>query len=276
MVNPKALRFKQIKEKSLPATDRVIDRVLLTNDDGIDAPGLRILEEVAATLAQEVWVVAPEHDRSGTSHSISLHAPLRVNDEGMRRFSVSGTPGDCVVMALRHLMADAPPSLILSGINRGANLGVETVFSGTVGAAMTGLLLGTPAIALSQVFSDRDAVRWDTARRLAPGVIRRLWEKRWNANACLNVNFPDVPADQAGPMTLTRQGAGLVKNIDALPRVDPRGFTYFWLQFKRQPFEDQPESETAAVASGKVSVTPLQFERTNEAVYEDLGLMMAP
>lgn len=252
---------------------RRIERVLLTNDDGIDAPGLRVLEEVAASIAGEVWVVAPEHDRSGTSHSISLHAPLRLNELGARRYSVSGTPGDCVVMAVRHLMADAPPTLVLSGINRGANLGVETVFSGTVGAAMTALLLGYPAIALSQAFTDREALRWATARKLAPGVIQQLWNVGWNANACLNVNFPDVPAEDAGPATFTRQGAGLVRNIDAIPRIDPRGYTYFWLQFNRQPFEDAPESETSAIARGRVSVTPLQFERTNQAVYTDLALM---
>lgn len=255
-------------------TVRRIERVLLTNDDGIDAPGLQVLEEVAASIADEVWVVAPEHDRSGTSHSISLHAPLRVQDLGNRRYSVSGTPGDCVVMALRHLMADARPTLVLSGINRGANLGVETVFSGTVGAAMTGLLLGLPSIALSQTFSDREAVRWDTARKLAPDVIQRLWETGWNANACLNVNFPDVPADEAGPLTFTRQGAGLVKNIDVLPRTDPRGFTYYWLQFNRQPNQDVPESEASVVAQGRISVTPLQFERTNETAFSDLGMAL--
>ena len=140
-----------------------IGRVLLTNDDGIDAPGMAVLEEVARELAREVWVVAPEHDQSGTSHSVSLHAPLRLSRRGERRFGVAGTPGDCVVMAVRHLMVDAPPDLVLSGVNRGANLGVETVFSGTVGAAMTALLLGLPAIALSQAFSQREPVRWERA-----------------------------------------------------------------------------------------------------------------
>ena len=167
----------------------IVQRVLLTNDDGIDAPGLAILEAVAAELAHEVWVIAPEHDQSGTSHSISLHSPLRVSRQGERRFGVQGTPGDCVVMAARHLMKDAPPTLVLSGINRGANLGVETMFSGTVGAAMTGLLLGLPSIALSQTFTDRENVRWDTARALAPGVIRQLLEISHDAPTCLNVNF---------------------------------------------------------------------------------------
>jgi 5'-nucleotidase len=248
-----------------------VPRVLLTNDDGIDAPGLAVLEAVAAELADEVWVVAPEHDQSGTSHSISLHSPLRVSRQGERRFGVVGTPGDCVVMAARHLMRDTPPTLVLSGINRGGNLGVETMFSGTVGAAMTGLLLGLPSIALSQTFSDRDNVRWDTSRALAPGVIRQLLAIAHNAPTCLNVNFPDVDAAAAGPLTATRQGAGLVQGIEVLPQVDPRGLEYHWLRFQRGPRENAPDSETAVVASGRVSVTPLYFDRTDEATLATLN-----
>ena len=123
----------------------MLDRILLTNDDGIDAPGLAILEEIAAELAREVWVVAPEHDQSGVSHAISLHHALRVPQRGERRFGITGTPGDCAVMGICHLMKDAPPELLLSGVNRGLNLGMETVFSGTVGGAMTGMMLGVPS-----------------------------------------------------------------------------------------------------------------------------------
>jgi 5'-nucleotidase len=247
-----------------------LPRVLLTNDDGIDAPGLAVLEAVAAEIADEVWVVAPEHDQSGTSHSISLHSPLRVSRKGERRFGVVGTPGDCVVMGVRHLMLDAPPALVLSGVNRGANLGVETMFSGTVGAAMTGLLLGLPSIALSQTFTDREAVRWDTARALAPDVIRQLLAVEHDAPVCLNVNFPDVDAAAAGPLTPSRQGTGLVKDIDVLPQVDPRGIAYHWLRFQRGPREDAPDSETRVVASGRVSVTPLAFDRTDERTFARL------
>ena len=254
---------------SVPAPK--IPTVLLTNDDGIDAPGLAVLEEVAAELADEVWVVAPEHDQSGTSHSISLHSPLRVSRRGERRFGVLGTPGDCVVTAVRHLMGDARPTLVLSGINRGANLGVETMFSGTVGAAMTGLLLGLPSIALSQAFSDRERVRWETARTLAPRVIRQLLAVSHAAPVCLNVNFPDVDASAAGPLTVTRQGAGLVRGIDVVPQVDPRGFEFHWLRFDRAPREDAPDSETIVVGSGGVSVTPLQFERTDEPTFAALA-----
>ncbi len=249
---------------------RIVNRVLLTNDDGIDAPGLAVLEQVAASLAAEVWVVAPEHDQSGTSHSISLHQPLRYSRRGERRFGISGTPGDCVVMAVRHLMQDQLPDLILSGVNRGANLGVETVFSGTVGAAMAGMLFGIPSIALSQTFSDPAAVRWDTARQLAPDVIRRLLAAGWDTHACLNVNFPNVAPADAGPLTLTRQGLGLVKSINVIPRTDPRGLTYHWLQFHREAVENAPDTETAVVRAGGIAVTPLRFERTNDEALAQL------
>jgi 5'-nucleotidase len=254
----------------VPSSRLPIERVLLTNDDGIDAPGLAVLEEIAAKVAEEIWIVAPEHDRSGTSHSISLHAPLRVSEEGARRYAVSGTPGDCVVMAVRHLMAQAPPSLILSGVNRGANLGVETVFSGTVGGAMTGMLLGIPSIALSQMFSNREDIPWETARVRAPEIIQRFVEQGWNRQSCLNINFPAVLPDKAGSLVAARQGAGFVKGIDVISRVDPRGFTYHWLQFQREQEEEAPEAESALIARNFVTVTPLQFERTNEVAFSEL------
>ena len=251
--------------------DKPLRRVLLTNDDGVNAPGLAVLERVAAQLAEEVFVVAPEHDQSGTSHSISLHSPLRVSPQGARRWAVLGTPGDCVVMGVRHLLAESPPDLVLSGINRGANLGVETVFSGTVGAAMTGMLLGVPAIAMSQAFSDPDAVPWDTAEALAPEAIRTLLRGNWGERACLNVNFPDCAVAEAGPLTLTRQGVGLVEGIDVVSRTDPRRIGYHWLQFRRGPRENGPDSETVAVAQGRVAVTPLRFERTDEVAFAALA-----
>lgn len=256
-------------------SDFLVDRVLLTNDDGIEAPGLAVLEQVAATLAREVWIVAPDHDQSGTSHSISLHAPLRVTGHGPRRFGISGTPGDCVVMAARHLMRAAPPDLVLSGINRGGNLGLETVFSGTVGAAMTGMLLGIRSIALSQVFTDRDAVKWQTSRALAPDVIRRLLATGWSEGACLNVNFPDVEAEHAGPLVVSRQGMGLVKAIDVRAHVDPRGIPYHWLQFSRGPRPDVDDAEAMVVGRGAVSVTPLRFERTDDEAAAQLATQLA-
>jgi 5'-nucleotidase len=259
----------------MPIPSLLLSRVLLTNDDGFDAPGLRILTEVAEELAEEVWVVAPNHDQSGTSHSLSLHGPLRLSQKDERRYSVSGTPGDCVVMAVRHLMVSARPDLILSGINRGANLGIETVFSGTVGAAMTGMLLGIPSMALSQAFSDRSAVRWDTARALAPKVIRQFAEGAWSRDSILNINFPDVPVREVGPTEITTQGIGLMAGIDVVSGIDPRNLEYHWLSLRRATREDAARSETRAVRRGCVSVTPLEFERTNQSLLVGLEAMLS-
>jgi 5'-nucleotidase len=183
----------------------MLDRILITNDDGIEAPGLAVLERIAAELGREVWVVAPEHDQSGVSHAVSLHHPVRISERGRRRYAITGTPGDCAVMGACHLMSE-PPQLLLSGVNRGANLGLETVFSGTVGGAMTGMLLGIPSIALSQAWTDRANVRWDTAAALGAEAVRRLLAIGWSAATCLNVNFPDVPAEAAGPLTWRDRG----------------------------------------------------------------------
>jgi 5'-nucleotidase len=249
----------------------VLDRVMLTNDDGIDAPGMQVLEEIAAQIAREVWVVAPEHDQSGQSHAISLHHALRLNEHGPRRFSVTGTPGDCAAMGLCHIMKDTPPQLVLSGVNRGLNLGMETVFSGTVGGAMTAMMLGVPALALSQAFTKRDAVPWDTARTLGADTIRRLWTVGWGKSAVLNINFPPIPATDAGPPTLARQGEGAVAGMHVDIRTDPRGIPYYWLNFRRGEIEQGPESDYRAMRAGKIVVTPLRYDRTDDEAYTELA-----
>jgi 5'-nucleotidase len=245
----------------------VLDRILITNDDGIEAPGLAVLERIAAELAREIWVVAPEHDQSGVSHAVSLHHPIRITERGVRRFGVTGTPGDCAVIGVSHLMTDRPPQLLLSGVNRGANLGLETVFSGTVGGAMTGMLLGVPSIALSQAWTDRAHVRWETAAALGADVVRRLLAIGWGAATCLNVNFPDLPAAEVGPLTLARQGPGLIQGMQVENRVDPRGLTYHWLSFRRGPREQGPHSDVEALQTGCIAVTPLRYDRTDEEAY---------
>jgi 5'-nucleotidase len=249
----------------------VLDRILLTNDDGIDAPGLTVLEAIAAELAHEVWVVAPEHDQSGVSHAISLHHALRVSERGTRRFGISGTPGDCAVMGICHLMTNGAPQLLLSGVNRGLNLGMETVFSGTVGGAMTGMMLGVPSIALSQAYKDRNNVSWDASRTQGAEVVRNLLAIGWSKDACLNVNFPACSAAEAGPITLARQGVGMVAGMHVDTRTDPRGMTYHWLNFRRGDRQQGPESDYDAMRAGKIVVTPLRYDRTDEDAYQALA-----
>ncbi len=249
----------------------MLDRVMLTNDDGIDAPGMQVLEEIAAQIAHEVWVVAPEHDQSGQSHAISLHHALRISERGERRFGVTGTPGDCAAVGLCHLMKDALPQLVLSGVNRGLNLGMETVFSGTVGGAMTAMMLGCPALALSQAFKDRNHVPWDTALTLGAETIRRLLAVGWSKSCVLNVNFPPVSAAEAGPIMLARQGEGAVAGMHVDTRIDPRGMSYYWLNFKRGEIQQGPESDYRAMRAGKIVVTPLRYDRTDNDAYAELA-----
>lgn len=268
---PAPQRAKHVPEPNRMELPQVLDRILLTNDDGIDAPGLAVLEEIAAQLAKEVWVVAPEQDQSGVSHAVSLHNPLRLVKWGERKYGVTGTPGDCAVMGVVHLMKDNPPDLILSGVNRGANMGQETVFSGTVGGAMTGMLLGIPSIAMSQVFTAGKPVDWDASRTLGPGVIRQMLEIGWPQDVCLNINFPPVPAAEAGPVTLTRQGIGWIAGMRVETRTDLRNNNYFWIGFRRGERPQGPDADVDAIKSGRVSVTPIKYDRTDDDAYAVLA-----
>jgi 5'-nucleotidase len=164
--------------------------------------------------------------------------------------------------------------LLLSGVNRGANLGLETVFSGTVGGAMTGMLLGIPSIALSQAWTDRANVRWETAATLGPDIVRRLLALGWGSQTCLNVNFPDLPAAEVGPLTLTRQGRGLIQGMEVETRTDPRLLTYHWISFRRAPRDQGPESDVDALRDGRISVTPLRYDRTDEEAHARLAKVL--
>src|SRR5437764_13761758 len=166
-------------------------RILLTNDDGIHAPGLAVLEEIARTLSDDVWVVAPETDQSGVSHSLSLNDPLRLREIDERHFAVKGTPTDCVLMGVRHLMQEAP-DLVLTGVNRGQNVAEDVTYSGTIAGAMEGTILGVPSFALSQAYGleTRQNPYWDTAIRHGPDVIRKVLAEGMPNDVLVNVNFP--------------------------------------------------------------------------------------
>ena len=184
-------------------------RILITNDDGIHARGLRILEAIAREISDDVWVVAPDHERSGAGHSISMNVPIRLRQLGERRYAVVGTPTDCALMAIYELMPDARPTVLLSGINRGANMADDMTYSGTVAAAMEGTLLGIRSIALSQVFAMGGEAPWATAEAYAPDVIRTLVRQPdWPAGTLVNVNFPDAPPEAVSGIRVTSQGRG--------------------------------------------------------------------
>lgn len=240
--------------------------ILITNDDGIDAPGLKILHEIASEIAKEVWVVAPEQDQSGKAQSITIHQPLRVIQKQPNYFAVNGTPADCVVMGVKEIMP-FQPDLILSGVNRGSNLGMETIFSGTVGAAMTGSLLGIPSLALSQNFIDGQDIPWDTARYHGVKILKKIFEKEWVAEKnCLNINFPACHHTEVQSIEFTRQGTGYIEDIHPVKRQDIYGKTYYWLNFVRPLKKDIMGTETEAINNRNISITPLSYERTNEAL----------
>src|SRR5438128_7049359 len=180
-------------------------RILCTNDDGIHAPGLQVVEQIARALSDDVWIVAPELDQSGVSHSLSLNDPLRLREIAPRHFAVRGTPTDCIIMGARHIMGDKWPDLVLSGVNRGRNVAEDVVYSGTIAGAMEGTILGIPSFALSQEFSPstRDKPLWNTAIKFAPDVIKSVLKLGVPKNTVINVNFPACMPDDIKGVRVT-------------------------------------------------------------------------
>ncbi|HAX92010.1 MAG TPA: 5'/3'-nucleotidase SurE [Rhodospirillaceae bacterium] len=244
--------------------DILLPRILLTNDDGIDAPGLAMLAKIAAPFAQEIWIVAPDEDQSGASQRISLRQPLKVTPRGERSFAVTGTPSDCVALALDHLMADARPNLVLSGINSSTNIGDEVGLSGTVGAAMTALMLGVPAIAISQQEPARGKTPWETSAHVLPSVLERLLDEGWRKETCLCVNIPDYPPDEIKGYAWARQGHKNVTRVNSSRRISPRGEEYFWLSLERKDPVPLPTGEAAILSRGEVAITALSLDRSLE------------
>jgi len=239
-------------------------RVLLTNDDGIDAPGMKVLESIALALGMETWVVAPEKEQSGAGHSLSLHDPLRWREINERRYAVTGTPTDCVLMAINKIMADNPPTLVLSGVNRGANMGDDVTYSGTIAAAIEGTLLGVPSIALSQVFTTGESlVHWRTAEVFAPDVIRKLCDRGWATDVLMSINFPRIPSNEVTGVTMAPQGHHKLGD-ELVECIDPRGRPYIWIGGIRPHVDIQPGTDLAYLEAGKVTVTPLSVNLTDE------------
>ncbi len=249
--------------------DLTTARILITNDDGIGADGLAVLERVARSLAPEVWVVAPEHEQSGAGHSLTLRRPLRIREIDRRRFAVDGTPTDCVMLSVKHLMRDARPDLVLSGINRGANLGEDITYSGTIAAAMEGTLLGIPSIALSLHTEDRGIVRWDTAERHAPTVIRRVVSLDWPRNGLISINFPDVAAEAVSGIEVTVEGRRKIGDAIQVG-IDPRGMEYYWIGAQRTEDRFTKGTDLEAVFRGAVAITPLSMDMTDRAMLDPL------
>ena len=249
-------------------------RILCTNDDGIHAPGLKIVEEIARALSEDVWVVAPELDQSGVSHSLSLNDPLRLREVGPQHFAVRGTPTDCVIMGARHLLKDRVPDLVLSGVNRGRNAGEDVIYSGTVAGAVEGTILGIPSLALSQAYRSRsgEPPHWETAVRFGPDIIRRVLAAGIPRDVLVNINFPDcAPADVKG-IAVTSQGRNRQERLQIDQRQDGRGNAYYWIAYVRmrgQPPNDG--SDISALADNRIAVTPLRLDMTDEPFMTQLA-----
>jgi 5'-nucleotidase len=251
-------------------------RILVTNDDGIHAEGLQTLERVARVLSDDVWVVAPELEQSGSSRSLTLLDPIRVRTLDGRHFAVTGTPTDCVALGVQELVEGSRPDLVLSGVNRGHNLAEDVTLSGTVAGAIEGMALGIPAIALSQsiAFSEGAQPRYETAEAYGPGIIRRLLETGWPDGVVMNVNFPPVPPEEVRAVEVTRQGSRDVMLRFFEKRRDLRGRTYYWMGYRNRPSTPQDGTDLAAVFSGRISVTPLHIDLTHMPTVHDLKAVL--
>jgi 5'-nucleotidase len=237
-------------------------RILVTNDDGIQAPGLRLLERMARRFSRDVWVVAPELEQSGAGHSLTLRVPLRIRRVAPRRFAIDGTPTDCVLLAIREIIKGKRPTLVLSGINRGGNMGEDVTYSGTVAAAMEGTLLDVPSIALSLAVSTGDRPHWDSADQWGTEAVTRLAALGWASNTLMNVNIPNRPAGRITGIEATRQGRRKIGG-DLATAVDPRGQRYYWIGPVRDEDTAREGTDIHAVTRGAVAVTPIHLDFTH-------------
>ena len=249
-------------------------RILVTNDDGVNSEGLNVCEKIARELSDDVWVVAPEFDQSGVAHSLSLNDPLRLRQVADRRFAVRGTPTDCVIMGARHVLNGNDPDLVLSGVNRGRNVGEDVIYSGTVAGAMEGAVLGIPSFALSQSYKSRSGqpIHWETALRFAPDIIRKTLGNKVSGEMLININFPDCVPDAVKEIAVSPLGRRRQERLHIEQRVDGRGNPYYWIAYSRLHAATASEgTDIAAIDSQCITVTPLKIDITDEPMMSRLA-----
>jgi 5'-nucleotidase len=247
-------------------------RILVTNDDGINAPGLAVLERIAAEIAGpggEVWVVAPAFEQSGVAHKISYTHPMLIAQMGERRYAAEGSPADCVMAGLYDVLDGAAPDLVLSGVNRGNNSAENALYSGTLGGAMEAALQGLPAIALSQFYGPRVAHlenRFEAAQRHGADVVRRILDAMPQDDAdyrlFFNVNFPPVPADEVQGVRTAAQGFRRGTTFRTEPHLSPSGRRFLWIRGVNQQVPTEPGTDAAVNLEGWISVTPMRADLT--------------
>ena len=239
-------------------------RILLTNDDGIHAEGLAALERIARQLSDDIWICAPEYEQSGASRALTLADPVRVRTIDPRRFAITGTPTDCVMLGMSELIEGAKPDLVLSGVNRGANIAEDVTMSGTVAGAIEGMAMGVPSIALSQMGGLRPSDPFfEVAEAFAPGIVKRLIEIGWPKDVIMNLNFPNRPLAEVTEVEVTRQGFRDVQVRHAERRSDLRGRDYYWMGFRQEKSQPADGTDLLALYEGRISVTPLHIDLTH-------------
>ena len=252
-------------------------RVLVTNDDGINSPGIGLLEEIAHNIFSDVWVVAPNSDQSGTSHSLTLRRPLRITEFNKKKFAVNGTPSDCVLLSVNHIMKDYKPDIVLSGINHGKNIGDDVMYSGTIAAAMEAALLGLRAIALSQDMSDKDrkerlrhaGIKFSSAMSYAENVMTKVLALELPDNILLNINFPAVLARDVVGVEVTRQGPNKIGD-EIIEILDPREHPHYWIGKGYKTKKAPPETDRNAIENNYISITPISTDLTHEKTVSHL------
>lgn len=251
-------------------------RILITNDDGVHAPGLAVAEEIARELSDDIFVIAPESEQSGVAHSLSLNDPLRLREISPRHFAVKGTPTDCVIMGVRKLLLDHPPDLVISGVNSGQNVAEDVTYSGTIAGATEGTILGVPSIALSQVydfFAGRRTINWNCARRHGASVVRKLLAAGVPRNVLMNVNFPNCAPEEVAGVAITMQGRRSNDIMKIEDRKDGRGNPYHWISFQRGSFTPGAGTDLKALEERRISITPLQLDCTDHPTVTRLSAL---
>lgn len=243
-------------------------RILLTNDDGIHAEGLAVLERIARKLSDDVWIVAPETDQSGLAHSLTLSEPLRLRKVADKHYALRGTPTDCVIMGIREVL-DKKPDLVLSGVNAGANMADDVTYSGTIAGAIEGTLQGVRSIALSQAFAHGSGrvVPWEVAESYAPELLGKLMDIDLPDGTFLNVNFPNCAPKEVQGISVTAQGK-LDFGLTVEERQDGRGLPYYWLRFGDRQGNFREGTDINALKNGRISVTPLKLDLTDYTVQD--------
>jgi 5'-nucleotidase len=239
-------------------------RILITNDDGVNASGLKTLLGIATVLSDDVWTVAPLDEQSGAGHSLTLTEPMRIKALGDKKFGIKGTPTDSVMLALKHIMKNSKPTLVLSGVNRGFNMADDITYSGTVAGAMEGTIAGIPSIALSSALQKGERrADWSLASKFGPELIKTLVAEGWPSDVFMNVNFPPFPVDEVKGVKVTRQGRRNLSDLRVEERIDMRGFPYYWFTGGRTAGIPENDTDMKAIFEGWISVTPLHLELTH-------------